>query len=195
MILAAWQHTIYAFIFAMFCLLLMLVILLQRGRGVGLSGAFGGGGAAGGAFGAKTGDLLTWVTVVGAGIFLLLAVALNYAFRPGPVASAGPALVEAGTPGAPGVNVPAAPPGAPPGTMIKVDPSGTVLETVPLPEAAPTPPPAGDAVPPPATPPPGEAAPAGEGAIPANEGAPPGEQDPPAQPATPPAVPATPATP
>jgi len=43
------------------CVLLVLLVLIQKGRGGGLSGAFGG---AGGntAFGAKTGDVLTWVT-------------------------------------------------------------------------------------------------------------------------------------
>ncbi len=61
------------------CGLLMLVILLQRGRGEGLAGAFGGGGG-GGAFGAKTGDVFTVVTVVMAAVFLLLAVIANFAY-------------------------------------------------------------------------------------------------------------------
>jgi preprotein translocase subunit SecG len=81
MILAAWYHPIVAVIFAFLAVLLMGVILLQRGRGVGLAGAFGG---AGGntAFGAKTGDALTWITVVAAGVFLVFAVVLNYVFLP-----------------------------------------------------------------------------------------------------------------
>lgn len=58
------------------CMVLMLVILVQRGRGEGLSGAFGGGGSS--AFGAKTGDVFTWITVVGAVIFLSVAVAANF---------------------------------------------------------------------------------------------------------------------
>lgn len=80
-ILAAvrWYHNIWATVFALLAVLLMGVILLQRGRGVGLSGAFGG---AGGhtAFGAKTGDVLTWATIVIAVVLLTLTVGLNYVF-------------------------------------------------------------------------------------------------------------------
>ena len=63
-------------LFIIVCVFLILVILIQKGRGGGLASAFGG---AGGntAFGAKTGDVLTWVTSVVFGIFLLLAIALN----------------------------------------------------------------------------------------------------------------------
>lgn len=61
------------------CLFLILVILLQKGRGEGLAGAFGGGGGSG-AFGAKTGDVFTLITVVVAGMFVLVSVIANYAF-------------------------------------------------------------------------------------------------------------------
>jgi len=55
---------------------LMLLILIQKGRGGGLASAFGG---AGGntAFGSKTGDVLTWATSIVFGVFLLLAIVLN----------------------------------------------------------------------------------------------------------------------
>src|SRR5438046_6291721 len=55
---------------------LILLVLIQKGRGGGLASAFGG---AGGntAFGSKTGDVLTWATSVVFGVFLLLAVVLN----------------------------------------------------------------------------------------------------------------------
>jgi len=82
MILAAVLHGILSFFFAVLAILLMIVILLQRGRGVGLAGAFGGMGGHT-AFGAKTGDFLTWVTVVGAAVLLLFSVFLNYVFVPG----------------------------------------------------------------------------------------------------------------
>jgi len=74
------------------CLLLMLVILLQRGRGGGLAGAFGGGGG-GGAFGAKTGDVFTWITVAFGGLFVLLAIVANFVFEP--AADASPTAAEA----------------------------------------------------------------------------------------------------
>ncbi|UCC32330.1 MAG: preprotein translocase subunit SecG, partial [Phycisphaerales bacterium] len=57
----------------------MIVILLQRGRGGGLAGAFGGAGGTS-AFGAKTGDVFTWITVVVATTFVLLAVISNFVF-------------------------------------------------------------------------------------------------------------------
>lgn len=82
MLLAAWYHPILAVLFAFLAVLLILIILLQRGRGAGLSGAFGGaGGAATATFGSKTGDMLTWITVVLAGILLLYAIVLNFVFR------------------------------------------------------------------------------------------------------------------
>lgn len=81
MILAAALHTILAVFFAILASLLMIVILLQRGKGVGLSGAFGGAGG-GTAFGAKTGDVLTWITVIGAIVLLGYTLVLNFVFVP-----------------------------------------------------------------------------------------------------------------
>jgi preprotein translocase subunit SecG len=63
-------------LFMIVCLFLMLIVLIQKGRGGGLASAFGGMGG-NTAFGAKTGDVLTWVTSVTFGIFLVLAVILN----------------------------------------------------------------------------------------------------------------------
>jgi len=62
-------------------LLLIGLILLQKNRGAGLSGAFGGVGGHS-AFGTKTGDFLTWVTVGLVAVFLLLNIAANYVFVP-----------------------------------------------------------------------------------------------------------------
>lgn len=63
-------------LFLIVCGFLMLLVLIQKGRGGGLSSAFGGAGGAT-AFGSKTGDVLTWATAVVFGIFLLLAIGLN----------------------------------------------------------------------------------------------------------------------
>ena len=73
---------IYGFLsvfFLIIAVLLILVILMQRGRGGGLVGAFGGPGGSS-AFGAKTGDVFTIITVVMAVLFLVIGCLL--AFRP-----------------------------------------------------------------------------------------------------------------
>jgi preprotein translocase subunit SecG len=67
------------------CILLMIVILLQKGRGGGIGAAFGGGGHS--AFGTKTGDVFTWVTVVLAMLYLLTVIVGNYIFVPSGAAS------------------------------------------------------------------------------------------------------------
>ena len=60
---------------------LILVVLIQKGRGGGLSGAFSGG-MASGILGSKTGDFLTWFTIVLVGIFLTLAVVMAKFYKP-----------------------------------------------------------------------------------------------------------------
>ncbi len=72
---------IVAVLFILCALVLVLVILVQKGRGGGLSGALGGG-MASGIFGTKTGDFLTWVTIVLVGLFLLLAVVMAKFYKP-----------------------------------------------------------------------------------------------------------------
>lgn len=83
-------HYVTAILFAVVCVLLILVILIQKGRGGGLSGAFGGVGGHS-AFGAKTGDVFTWITVGLAGAFLVMAVILNFVFVKLPATSGKPA--------------------------------------------------------------------------------------------------------
>jgi preprotein translocase subunit SecG len=75
----AWGQWFLAVMLIGVCCFLMLVILLQRGRGGGLTGAFGGAGGSS-AFGAKTGDVFTWITVVVTALFLVLAVTANFVF-------------------------------------------------------------------------------------------------------------------
>ena len=70
-----------AVLFVLVSLILILVVLMQKGRGGGLSGAFGGG-VASGLLGSKTGDFLTWVTIVLVSVFLVLAVVMARFYRP-----------------------------------------------------------------------------------------------------------------
>lgn len=79
-----WTQWLLGALITFVCFLLMIVILLQKGRGGGMAGAFGGAGGSS-AFGAKTGDVFTWITVIGAGIFVLLTVVGNFAFDQGAV--------------------------------------------------------------------------------------------------------------
>lgn len=80
--MSTWQSLLTLLIIAI-CSFLMLVILVQRGRGSGLAGAFGGAGGSS-AFGAKTGDVLTWATVVIAFMFLTVTVVANFKFDESP---------------------------------------------------------------------------------------------------------------
>jgi len=70
-----------AVLFVIVSVILILVVLIQKGRGGGLSGAFGGG-MASGLLGSKTGDFLTWVTIGLVAVFLGLAVLMAKYFRP-----------------------------------------------------------------------------------------------------------------
>ncbi len=72
---------VVAALFIISAVTLVLIILVQKGRGGGLSGAFGGG-MASGILGTKTGDFLTWVTIVLVGLFLILAVVMAKFYKP-----------------------------------------------------------------------------------------------------------------
>ena len=94
--------TIFLFVFV--SIILILLVLIQKGRGGGLVGAFGGGGG-NTAFGAKTGDVLTWATSIVFGVFLLLAIVLNLMTSPSTPTPA----ATGGGPTPAGPTVPAAP--------------------------------------------------------------------------------------
>ncbi len=89
----SWGQTLVCLLMIGVCLLLILVVLLQRGRGGGLTGAFGGGGGSA-AFGAKTGDVFTWITIVMAGVFILFSAMANFVFDESP-AKPGSAVIAA----------------------------------------------------------------------------------------------------
>ena len=68
-------------LFVIVCVLLIVIVLLQKGRGGGVSAAFGGGGSHS-AFGTRTGDVLTWVTVVLVSVFIILSLVAVLQWRP-----------------------------------------------------------------------------------------------------------------
>lgn len=72
---------VIAVLFVICALTLILVVLIQKGKGGGLSGALAGG-MASGILGSKTGDFLTWFTIVLAGLFLTLAIVMAKFYKP-----------------------------------------------------------------------------------------------------------------
>lgn len=75
------MNILLAFLFITICVLLILIVLVQKGRGGGLGAAFGGGGA-GSAFGTKTGDVATWITIALAAAFLLVGIVTSKITKP-----------------------------------------------------------------------------------------------------------------
>jgi len=122
--------------FGAVCVLLVLAILIQKPQGGGLSGAFGAGASGSGqtAFGTKTGDALTWMTIIIFLVYLGAAIGMNYAMRPADNTITPPAA--AAPPGSKGA--PAEKPAEPPAKT----PESNVVIPVKPPEAPATTPPA-----------------------------------------------------
>jgi preprotein translocase subunit SecG len=78
---AGFVWSVLAGLFLLCSIVLILVVLIQKGRGGGLSSAFGGG-MASGILGSKTGDVLTWITIGVVSFFIILALALDKWWRP-----------------------------------------------------------------------------------------------------------------
>ena len=70
-----------AVLFVLSAIVLILVVLIQKGKGGGLGAAFSGG-AASNIFGSKTGDFLTWVTIAVVAVFLFLAIIMDKNYKP-----------------------------------------------------------------------------------------------------------------
>jgi preprotein translocase subunit SecG len=64
------QYLLYI-VLALTSLFLICLVLIQRGKGGGLAGAFGGAGGSS-AFGTKAGDVFTRVTMIAAGVWIAL---------------------------------------------------------------------------------------------------------------------------
>jgi preprotein translocase subunit SecG len=65
-------HFFFEFFISALALFLILLVLVQRGRGGGIAGALGGMGG-NSAFGTKAGDTFTWITYGTAAVWILLA--------------------------------------------------------------------------------------------------------------------------
>ena len=72
---------VVAVLFIICAIVLILVVLIQKGKGGGLSGALGGG-AVSGILGSQTKGPLTWITIGLVGLFLTLAVVMAKFYRP-----------------------------------------------------------------------------------------------------------------
>ena len=121
-----------ATLFILICILLIVVVLIQKGRGGGLAGAFSGAGGHS-AFGSRTGDMFTWVTVVLVGLFLLLGVAAVRYYRP-PTAVNAPTAQPAPVEPAPVESAPAetqTAPATPAETAPSAAPTQPAVPTVP----------------------------------------------------------------
>lgn len=89
--------SIVAVLFVLISLVLIFIVLLQRGKGGGLSSVLGGG-MASGLLGSKTGDVLTWVTIVLAGLFLFVGFFMAKYYKPSPSAIEVPAPISSPQP-------------------------------------------------------------------------------------------------
>jgi preprotein translocase subunit SecG len=94
--LPQWAVALLVVGFLFISVVMVLIVLIQRPQGGGLSGAFGAGGGSAGqtAFGARTGDALTISTITVFILYLLAAIFLNYTIAP-PVVSENPQLTAA----------------------------------------------------------------------------------------------------
>lgn len=111
----SWAIGIGVALFVIVSAMLILVVLVQKPQGGGLSEAFGASGGSGNtAFGAKTGDALTTATIGMFVVFIFGAIALNYGVRP-------PEAVDAAEIGAD--------PNAPIGTTIPITPAAPTTST------------------------------------------------------------------
>jgi preprotein translocase subunit SecG len=139
---------VVAVLFVLVSVVMILLVLIQKGRGGGLSAAFGGG-MASGLLGSKTGDFLTWATITVVAVFLVLAVVLARFYRPGvsEYGGAAPRTSQPATKGAPAQPsgetpqpAPQEPTPAPAGQPSGTDTGATAPQTPP-----PTTPPSGGA--------------------------------------------------
>src|SRR6188768_3614978 len=73
--------TFLTIVMLLLCVFLVMIVLVQRGRGGGLAGAFGSGGGTSSAFGTKTGDVFTTVTVIVFALFVIISIWASFLFQ------------------------------------------------------------------------------------------------------------------
>ena len=73
---AAIGSTLMGLLLSLVAVFIILLVLVQRGRGGGLAGALGGMGGSS-AFGAKAGDVFTKITIGAAAVWILLCIAAS----------------------------------------------------------------------------------------------------------------------
>ena len=121
-----WLLSIVMVLFIAISVVLVLTVLIQKPQGGGLGSAFGGGGGSSGqtAFGTKTGDALTILTIGVFVVYLALAIALNFGSKivsaveepaiTAPTGTGGAAPADTGTPTTTDPTAPTAPTPSPP---------------------------------------------------------------------------------
>jgi preprotein translocase subunit SecG len=94
----SWKHYAFSIPLSIISVFLMLIILVQRGRGGGLTGALGGMGGQS-AFGTKAGDLFTRITIAVAAVWILLCMLTLKVLNPPSTQVAAPPPAKAKTDG------------------------------------------------------------------------------------------------
>ena len=120
--------TFFSILLVLLGIVLIFVILLQRGRGGGLVGAFGAGGG-GSAFGTKTGDVFTTITVVLFVLFMFLAIGLNWMVQGSATVAASRPAATSQT-GMPGVKTTAKPAPSKIKTVTAVKPTPAAVKPI-----------------------------------------------------------------
>ncbi len=95
MLIAGFWLWILNFVVILVGIILILLVLIQRGKGGGLVGALGGAGGSS-AFGSRAGDFFTRLTLIIAGIWILLTIVQIHAIKPPPKEKQAPAVAPAG---------------------------------------------------------------------------------------------------
>jgi len=117
-------------LFVLICFLLVVVVLLQSGKGGGISGAFGIGQAGQTIFGASgAGNVLTKATAVLGGAFMLFSLLLALMAKVSGPSSGGKSILQEGLGAAP-ITAPASDAGTPAGNMAPVSGGASAPVTV-----------------------------------------------------------------